>query len=138
MPDTPQPPTKQALRAHARALRAALTPDFRAAASHAATQHLLASDFIRSARTLAAYASMGDELDTHELIASLLTLHKTVALPRVNAATRQLDLIPITQFPAGCTTSPYGILEADPATPPLPLAAFDLILVPGLLFDRDR
>jgi 5-formyltetrahydrofolate cyclo-ligase len=92
----------------------------------------------RAARLVALYASIGAELDTRALIAELIRLKGAVALPRARRDPWRLDFHRVTEFPTGFLRGVQGIHEPDPAHcgQRLATAELDLILVPGLLFDR--
>jgi 5-formyltetrahydrofolate cyclo-ligase len=77
-----------------------------------------------------------NEVDTHDLIRRLLREGRLVAVPKVEPATNQLQHYFIADF-SGLQEGAFGILE--PSSDPGRLAApsqFDLVLVPGLAFDR--
>jgi 5-formyltetrahydrofolate cyclo-ligase len=156
---------KSALRREARARRAALEPEWRAAASAAICARILAlpelqpspaedsirnpqsairnptpSSALRAPRLLqvAVFASFGEEIDTYPLLGRLIELAGGVLLPRVVAAERRLEFRRVTDLAHGLVPAYQGIPEPDPAAYPETVApeAMDLIVVPGLLYDR--
>ncbi len=83
-----------------------------------------------SARTVLCYHSVSGEVDTLGLIERMRSDGKTVCLPAILSKgvmeARRMDcLVP----------GPYGI--PCPEGPVVPPEAIDLILVPGLAFDKD-
>ncbi|MCE5231433.1 5-formyltetrahydrofolate cyclo-ligase [bacterium] len=130
---------KRALRKRASGRRSALGAEWRARASAAAAQN--ASRFIHEsgAKTVALFASFGDEIDTHGLIRELLKKGIGVALPLVVRGEKRIEMRRIDRFPEDCRGGAYGILEPDPALCPeiVPASRFDVIFVPGLLFTRE-
>lgn len=132
------PIDKRELRRWASQRRAALDASFRARAAAAAQNNALTLIDRRGAKTIALFASFGDEIDTHQLILELLNRNIRVALPRVIRGEKRIELRLVDQFPQGFKSGSFGILEPDPGihTQILAPAEFDMIFVPGLLFTR--
>jgi 5-formyltetrahydrofolate cyclo-ligase len=117
---------KATLRARMRACRASADPSL----SEHIAERVMALKAYESARTVLCYHSVGGEVDTLKLIERMRSDGKTVCLPAiigkgVMEARRMDRLIP----------GPYGI--PCPEGPVVPPESIDLILVPGLAFDRD-
>jgi 5-formyltetrahydrofolate cyclo-ligase len=128
---------KVELRRRIASARDAMAPAARAAGAAAALARLVTLPEWRRARTLAATASFGSELDTDPLLAAALGAGKHLALPRIDARTRTLELFyvedPATQLAAGR----WNIREPIPERcRRADLAAIDLVIVPGVAFDR--
>lgn len=87
---------------------------------------------LREARTIVAYYSLDDEVDTHGLIDDLLADGKTVYLPRV-VSDSEMVLCRYTGADS-LQVGAYGIMEPVGAVMP-PDAAIDVVLVPGMAFD---
>lgn len=87
---------------------------------------------LREARTIVAYYSLDDEVDTHGLIDDLLADSKTVYLPRV-VSDSEMVLCRYTGADS-LQLGAYGIMEPVGAVMP-PDAAIDVVLVPGMAFD---
>lgn len=136
MDSTPDP-AKADLRRQMRARRAALTPQDVAQASQAVAERLLALPAYRDAREVAAYLPVKNEVDAAIVARQALADGKRLLLPRCrDDAPGLLDF--------GCVScltdvepGRFGILEPRQAVcrPPEAFAP-DLILVPGLAFDR--
>jgi 5-formyltetrahydrofolate cyclo-ligase len=122
---------KAALRAEARHRRAGLDAAVRGRAAAAAGARLLALPEVAAARVVALYAAIGDELDPRSAVDAVAAAGCTVALPRV--AGPDLDLVAVTPS-TPVAPGHRGVLE--PSGPPLPLAQVDVVVVPGLAFDR--
>ncbi len=60
-----------------------------------------------------AYASMGSEFDTSRLLSNVLT-HKKLALPRVDRATRSLQLFWVNDLETDLQPGVWGIREPQP------------------------
>lgn len=134
-----QPPVdKRELRRWACRRRAALSAVWRAQAAAAAAKNAIKLVEERGGKTIALFASFGDEIDTHPLILEFMKRNIRVALPRVVRGEKRIELRPVDRFPEGFKSGSYGILEPDPAihTRVLGPAEFDTIFVPGLLFTR--
>jgi 5-formyltetrahydrofolate cyclo-ligase len=127
---------KDRLREQMRTLRRQLDPARKAAASQAIVSRLEALPVFQQARVIHTYVAWRNEVDTHDLIRRLLREGRRVAVPKVEPATGHLQHYFIADFPE-LQKGAFDILEPPPA--PNRLAApfqFDLVLVPGLAFDR--
>ncbi len=89
----------------------------------------------KSAKTLLLYASFRSEVDTHELIRECLGAQKRVLLPRVNYSLKKLEIREIESI-NDIEKGHWGIPEPKRATPLRDLNEADLIIVPGVCFDR--
>lgn len=121
-------------RMEARALRRAISAQTRRAGSAAITGHVLGWDAFARAHTIMAYASVGTEVDTWALLEATLALHKRLLLPRClgGGVMRAHEVTNLAQLTAGMLRIPEPPAEA----PAVDKRLIDLILVPGLLFDR--
>ncbi len=130
--------SKAALRREAMARRKGLDPAWRAETSAAITRRVLELPEVESARTVALYASFGHEIDTHPLIQELIRCKGSVALPCALSNPARLEFRRVSAFPAGCLSGYKGILEPDARTcrEVMEISRMDMIVVPGLLFDR--
>lgn len=124
---------KARLRSTLLAARRALTADERRAAAAAATAGVLASAAWRAARVVALYQACGAELDPAALRAAAHADGKTVSLPRVDAAGVTLRVV---AADTPLVLSAYGVREPADDRPILPPDQPELIVVPGLGFDR--
>lgn len=121
-------------RDEARAIRKAVAKETRSAWSRDIARYVLVWESYQKARTVMAYASIGNEVETGELLQMVLADGKRLALPRCEGngimhakAVQSLD---------GLQDGTLGILEPPQDAPTVQWAEMDLILVPGLLFDR--
>ena len=129
---------KAALRREALERRAALDPAWRARAAAAIRRRLLDLPELAAARNVALFASVGDEINTHPLIAHLIRAKGSILLPRTLSAERRLEFRRVSDFRHGFLSAWRGIREPDPAvhTETVAPEQMDLIIVPGLSFDR--
>jgi 5-formyltetrahydrofolate cyclo-ligase len=86
-----------------------------------------------AAKFPALYVSTGGEASTRRILEELFRAGRAVALPRVEGA--ELRLHRVTSF-ADLIPGKFGILEPDPATPSVAPGEPDLVIVPGVAFDR--
>jgi 5-formyltetrahydrofolate cyclo-ligase len=115
------------------ARRRAASPAARRAAGAAIASTVLALAEFERADRVAAYVALADEVPTNAILDAVLASGRTLLLPRV--AANGLEFAAVrdrTQLRRG----PLGVLEPPDACAPLALAAGDLVLVPGLAFDR--
>jgi len=83
------------------------------------------------------YLSMRSEVETTGLLEELLNSGKQVCAPVVD--TEQLELIPrrIQNLKTELVRHPYGMLEPNETCPIFPTEHLQLIVVPGIAFDRN-
>jgi len=140
-PDDGLRESKRDLRARILAARAALSARARADDSAAACERLLGHPAWASADTVAAYLSIGEELDTHAFVHAILRSGRRLLLPRIvepdRPERRHLVLHAVSDPRADTVAGRWGIREPDPRLcPEVAPDAVDLMLVPGLAFDR--
>lgn len=128
---------KGALRRRVLAARDRLPAAHRIEAAAAAIAHLLACAQWQQAHAVAATLSIGSELPTDALVARARIAGKRIALPRIDAATRMLELFFVDDIAAQTKPGVWEIREpiperCEPAQP----SSIDLVIVPGVAFDR--
>ena len=122
---------KATLRHQLIAQRAALTPQEVRRASDAVCRHLAAWPPFQGAATVMAYLAFRNEVSLQPLIDD--HPHKLWALPR----TLPGGVLSICRYqPGRLVRHPFGMPEPAPDAPLVPLDLIDLVLVPGLAFDR--
>ena len=125
---------KAALRTKIRAALRSLSPEQRRESDRALLDRFLALPQVADAHTLLLYHGLGTEPDTARLLEPLWALGKRVCLPRclpgnemeARVVRRETVLVP----------HPWGMLEPGLDCPLAGPADIDLVLVPGLAFDR--
>jgi len=126
---------KKELRKRMLALRRALTRQEVKARSDRVLSRLLAGGLLSGPKTAALYAAADGEVLTRPLHDRLRERGALVVLPRVRGAGPEIDF-----YPAGdwdrLELSPLGIPEPRPDGEPVDPAAFDLVITPGVAFDR--
>jgi 5-formyltetrahydrofolate cyclo-ligase len=123
---------KTTWRREVRARRDALAPPERAAKSIAIADRVLALPEVTRARTVLAFWSFGSEVDTGPILERLHDAGVRVALPRIEGR----EVVPVAWAPGDpVTETAFGALEPAGADV-LAEVGLDLILTPGLAFDR--
>ena len=89
---------------------------------------------VESVRTVLLYHGMDTEPDTVRLLSPLWDMGKQVCLPRCLPG-NQMEAR-LVQRDSTLIRHPYGMLEPGPACSLIPPDQIDLVLVPGLAFDR--
>ncbi|MBC7794261.1 MAG: 5-formyltetrahydrofolate cyclo-ligase [Clostridia bacterium] len=126
-------PTKFELRHALRALRDRHFGLQRDHLSEQAAQALMSWTELGRARRVAAFVSLGDEIDTAPLMRELRHRGIEVVLPRVER--KHISLSFALAEPRGkFVDGPFGLKE--PAGPAVELNSVDVVVTPGLGFDR--
>ena len=98
-----------------------------------AVEHLLGLPELATARTVMAYWSFGSEVPTGALVATLHGRGVQVVLPRVEDG----NLVPRVYAPGDPTTAtPFGAREPGAGAERVDPSAIDVVVTPGLAFDR--
>ena len=128
--------TKAVLRRQILAALAAMPPKKRVADSARICARLRELPAWRDAGAVLLFAPMPEEPDIWPLLAEALAAAKTVALPRFAAAFRNYRAARVQDLPGDVVTGHFGIREPAARCLEIPLGEFDLVLVPGVAFDR--
>lgn len=125
---------KAQLRQRIRAQLSAMPEDVRHAEDKLLFSTLLSLPQLEQARTVFLFCGMGTEPDTARLFVPLLERGKRIALPRMLPG-RQME---VRQYcpERPLVKHPFGIPEPDAGCPLLLWDEIDLVLVPGLCYDR--
>lgn len=128
---------KAALRKEILGRRNATTKAERSSLSQAIVSEVLGLPAYQGAGTVLAYASFGSELETDGFLRRGLDEGKTLLLPKVDRGKRRLVLFEIKDPESDLQPGVWGIREPrdDLGTPADP-GGVDLVLVPGVAFDR--
>lgn len=125
---------KRELRARVVAARDALPPAAHRTASDAIAARIAALPSFRDARCVLLTVAFRSEWDTRALFAAAAA-GKTVALPRVNAQERMLELHAVGDLARDTMPGYRGIAEPRAELPRVAADAVDWVLVPGVAFD---
>ena len=91
----------------------------------------------RRARTVCCYVALSYEVQTWRLIEEMLSRGKRVVVPVVRPRTKRLQLSEVRDPMRELAKGSFGVWQPTPrALRPVPVRDLDLVLVPGLAFDR--
>lgn len=123
---------KRELRSRMRDERAAIPETARVEMASAVERRLFALPELLSAGTVMAFSSLGSEISTRDIIARLLGSGRRVLLPYVDGAGIEAAEVTLREPPRDTGSGP-----AEPQRrTPVPPEAIDVVIVPGLAFDR--
>ena len=125
---------KSHLRQQIRAQLAKISPAVRAVESIELCERL--EPQLRSARRILFFAPLPDELDVWPLLEKLLAAGKICALPWYDAEQNAYGAKVVEDLAADIVPGRFGVREPAAGCAEMPLAEFDLVLVPGLAFDE--
>ena len=94
------------------------------------------SKYYREAKKIFIYISYDSEINTKGIINKALRDNKKIYVPRTEFKTRLMDAVEITSLD-NLIESAYGILEPQIHEPHIDPSGLDLIVVPGVAFDRN-
>lgn len=98
--------------------------------------NLINNDVYKNSNSIFIYISFGTEVETIDIIKNALNLGKEVYVPKTNKSTKEMDAIRINNFD-NMTVDKWGILEPISVDKNKIGENFDLIIMPGVAFDRD-
>ncbi len=130
---------KQSLRQSIIALRSELPTLERARLSRAVTEGICRLPQYRAAQTVLGYLNFGAELEAEQFVQHALADGKRVLLPRVNRASRHLDLFQVRDLRHDVAPGLWDIPEplAERCVKEEALGTVDFILLPGVAFTRE-
>ncbi len=128
-------PSKNELRKIFLARRDALPASTRERLSALITERLLNWPPFKQAQRLLLYASFKSEVDTYPLIKKALALEKEVYLPKTYFRPKRLRLFRLYTL-GELRPGAFGIPEPPETNPELSPEKLELIVVPGVAFDR--
>jgi 5-formyltetrahydrofolate cyclo-ligase len=129
---------KQALRQRIIAARDNLTPSLRMRASQQIVEQSCDLAAYKTACTVLGYLNFGSELASESWLRQAMADGKQVLLPRVNKASKHLDLFEVKDLDREVAVGAYGIREPiiERCKRFEALGEIDLVLMPGVAFDR--
>lgn len=128
---------KDELRQAIVAKRNALTADEVACKTAAILQRLRQLVPFQRAQDLLIYLDFRNEVRTDGLIRELLDTNRKVYIPVTNPASHTLTISQLVEPDQDLVRSHFGLLEPHPdALRPVDPATIDLVIVPGIVFDR--
>lgn len=114
-----------------------LTPQERNEKSRSITRQVVSSQTFQNAAVVMAFMSMPSEVDTRGIILAAWQQEKTVVVPKILSESDRRRIIPveINSLENGFESDKMGILNPISGVP-WPYEDIDMILTPGLGFDR--
>ncbi|MDI3534502.1 MAG: 5-formyltetrahydrofolate cyclo-ligase [Thermosediminibacterales bacterium] len=97
---------------------------------------LVNSEFYKNAGTIFTFVSFGSEVDTHRFINYALKDEKIICVPKILSKERGIEVFKINSL-KDLEPGHYGILEPKEHCHKINSEDIDLILMPGLAFDRE-
>lgn len=128
--------TKSEARAEARARLRSMAPAERAEAGQRIAERVWELPAVAGARAILLYASLPEEVPTDAIAEEALRRGTIITYPRCLPETRQMTLHVLKELRELRDAGSYGIREPDLACPRLNLREIDVVLVPGLAWDR--
>jgi 5-formyltetrahydrofolate cyclo-ligase len=134
---------KNVIRANMKDFLARMTPEERHARSLAACHNLITAREFKHAQMIMIFLSMPSEVETSTLAVKAWQEGKSIAAPRIDWNTKKMEPVEIRSLDVGMATKPVagaaagnsGIREPVSGTT-VPLALIDMVVIPGLAFDR--
>lgn len=111
-----------------------LSPGLRATQSQTISQRILHSQKWSQAQSVLLFVPLPDEPDISGLLPQALSQGKQLLLPQFSTQLQAYQIAPISDLDTDLKPGKYSIPE--PCTPPCKAERVDMILVPGLAFDR--
>lgn len=96
---------------------------------------LINSEVYKKANTIFAFVSFKSEVDTHKIIKYAIEDKKTICVPRIESKQKGMEIFKIDGFEQ-LKKGYFGILEPLESCPAIDSKELDLILIPGVAFDR--
>ena len=126
---------KQTLRAESLRKRRKIPPAQRLAKSKKIFLKLSRDEFFRDAAHVALYCGITPEVVTRPFLKAILK-DKKVYFPRVEPGSRSMKFRRVLSCSRDLVRGTYGIMEPKARCPAYPSSRMDIIIVPGMAFDR--
>ncbi len=126
---------KKHLRSHMQQVLLALSDEQVQQRSRAICQHVISLPEFVQARSIMLFIPIAGEVATLGIAQAAWASDKTVLVPKIIWDTHEMVALPCRSFHEDMVTARYGLLEPREGMPCRP-DAIDLMVVPGLAFDR--
>jgi 5-formyltetrahydrofolate cyclo-ligase len=126
---------KKSLRKQMRVLRDSVSPQEKELYDQNIFSKITTSAFYRESKNIFIYVSFGSEVETHSIIEQAIKDNKTVYVPKVINREEGMAAVKITAL-SELKASSFGILEPETISEEAKPWQLDLILIPGLAFDK--
>ncbi|HSW00855.1 MAG TPA: 5-formyltetrahydrofolate cyclo-ligase [Sedimentisphaerales bacterium] len=126
---------KVELRSRLRACLIAMSAEQRKEKSRQACRNLVATELFQNASIIMLFLSLPHEVDTSDAILQAWQLGKTVAVPKISWQQRHMIPVRIQSLDTGFSTGSWGLRNPTTGVP-IPFGQIDLVVTPGLGYDR--
>ncbi len=126
---------KKSLRKQMRVIRDSISPQEKELYDQNIFCKITTSAFYRESKNIFIYVSFGSEVETHRIIEQAIKDNKTVYVPKVINRVEGMAAVKITAL-SELKASSFGILEPETISEEAKPWQLDLILIPGLAFDK--
>jgi 5-formyltetrahydrofolate cyclo-ligase len=113
----------------------AMSPEQRKEKSRRACKNLIATEQFQDASIIMMFLSLPHEVDTSDAILQAWQLGKTVAVPKISWQQRHMIPVQINSLDTGFSTGTWGLRNPTTGVP-IPFGQIDLVVAPGLGYDR--
>ena len=125
---------KQNLRTRLQKLRDCIPDKEKERLDASIAKHIFSWEIFQSSSVIFCFVSFRSEVNTYTIIEKSMQLGKTVATPRVNLSTNNMDACIINDVSASLEAGYYGIPEPLKSCKIVDYRSIDLIITPGLAF----
>jgi 5-formyltetrahydrofolate cyclo-ligase len=102
------------------------------------SQKLFQLKSFQQAKTVLFYSAFDGEVHTIDMIKEAQQLGKKIGLPKVNKAHMNIIPILVNDLEGDTIHGPFGIREPKGTDKTLPLDQIDMVIVPGVAFDKSN
>lgn len=92
-------------------------------------------ELYKKAHTIFSFVSFKSEVDTHNIIKHAIKKGKTICVPKIESKQKGIEIFKVRDF-TQLKKGYFDILEPDETCPAAVSGEIDLILMPGVAFDR--
>jgi 5-formyltetrahydrofolate cyclo-ligase len=126
---------KKEIREHILTKRELIDTDIKNQWDESIFNNVINSELYKKANTIFAFVSFKSEVDTHKIIKYAIKDKKTICVPRIQSKQKGMEIFKINDFQQ-LKKGYFGILEPLESCPEIDKKEIDLILIPGVAFDR--
>ena len=128
--------TKESLRQYFLEIRDQLKPQYIQKASDEVANHLLHHPRFKESETILIYMAFRNEVDLSQIVHEAWKQGKQILVPKTNKKDKKMEPYLLTSWDE-LVIGNYGIFEPNVSDKyPFPFANIELVLVPGLAYDR--
>jgi len=128
--------TKKEIRKKAKEFRDSVRPEKIRILSGIIQDRVCSHPWFIDSKTVFTYVSMGNEAITKDIIDNAIKAGKRVCVPRVVPRVK-MEAVPISNIENDLHPGFFNTMEPRPHLQPVDADEIDLVIVPGILFDRN-